>query len=181
MILADCTDVVSNETLKSQFQSFDRNSNSPDSLFYECVGQNKDWYDLWLSIKIVVVLSHGNAADEAEFSINRDLLVENLHEESVISQRQVYDAVKLAGGVVSVIVNKKMIQYVRGARGRYEDVLAQEKQTSSEAERKAVEKCKVSEQLKALKAKKARLQADTTEECSTLDSQIAELKTPIDS
>jgi hypothetical protein len=176
-----CSDVASNAAMKAQFQSFDRNSNSLDSLFYECVGQNKDWSALWLIVKLVMVLSHGNASVEAGFSINGDVLVENLHEESVTAQRQVYDAVKLAGGVNSVIVNKKMMQYVRSARDRYEDALAQKRQATSEAERKAAEKRKVTEQLKALKAKKVKLQADTTEQCSTLDRQIAELNSRLDS
>ena len=49
-------------------------------------------------MKCIFVLSHRNASVESGFSINSGILVENLHEESVVAQRQVYDAVLDAGG-----------------------------------------------------------------------------------
>ena len=39
-----------------------------------------------------LILSHGSAAVESGFSINNDMLVENLLEESLVGQRIVYDS-----------------------------------------------------------------------------------------
>jgi len=41
-------------------------------------------------------LFHGNAAVERSFSINKECLVENLLEDSLVAQRVVYDAVSAA-------------------------------------------------------------------------------------
>jgi hypothetical protein len=72
---------------------------------------------------LVLILSHGNADVESGFSINGDMLVENLQEQSLVAQRSVYDCIKEAGDVLSVDINKTMLQYVRGSRSRYEEAL----------------------------------------------------------
>ena len=69
------------------------------------------------------MLSHGNASVESGFSVNQEMLVENLHEESLVAQRQVYDAVLAAGGVAAVEIEKSMLQHVRGAHSRYQECL----------------------------------------------------------
>ena len=40
------------------------------------------------------MLSHGQSAVERGFSINKELLVDNLQEKSLVSQRMVYDHIK---------------------------------------------------------------------------------------
>ena len=45
----------------------------------------------WKVCSIIFVLSHGQSAVERGFSINKELLVENLQEKSLVSQRMVYD------------------------------------------------------------------------------------------
>ena len=47
----------------------------------------------WTVFKIVFTLSHGQVAVEREFSVNKELLFENLQQTSVISQRLIYDYV----------------------------------------------------------------------------------------
>lgn len=50
-------------------------------------------------------LSHGNASVESGFSVNEDLLVENLQESSLINQRIVYDAIKFHDGPSNVKID----------------------------------------------------------------------------
>ena len=45
----------------------------------------------WKVCSIIFVLSHGQSAVERGFSINKELLVENLQEKSLVPQRVVYD------------------------------------------------------------------------------------------
>ena len=52
---------------------------------------------LWTVVKLVLVLSHGNASVEGGFSVNKELLIENMHEETAVAQRVVYDAILIAG------------------------------------------------------------------------------------
>ena len=70
-------------------------------------------------MKLILVLSHGNAAVESGFSVNDDMLVENLHEASLVAQRIVYNSINSAGGVLKVAIDKRMLQHhVHGARSR---------------------------------------------------------------
>jgi len=78
--------------------------------YYNIIGEKSDFAQLRLVLKCVLISSHGNAHVESGFSINGEMLVENLHEESLISQQQVYDALLPAGGVAAVEVDKSMLQ-----------------------------------------------------------------------
>lgn len=67
--------------------------------------------------KVCHVLSLGIAAVLSGF--NRDILIENLHEECVVAQRQVYDIVREAGGVTEVTADGK-IQDIVHPRSQWE-------------------------------------------------------------
>ena len=41
--------------------------------------------------KLLLTLSHCQSAVERGFSINKDMLIENLHEETLVAQRLVHD------------------------------------------------------------------------------------------
>ena len=59
--------------------------------FYATIlGEKSKFKELFNVVKLVCIPSHGNATVENYFSINSDVLVENLLEKSVVSQRQVY-------------------------------------------------------------------------------------------
>src|SRR6266516_3466585 len=105
-------------------------------------------------MKCVFVLSHGNASVESGFSINNEILVENLHEESVVAQRQVYDAVHDAGGIAGINVNKSMLQFVRGARSRYEQCLELKRRDTADNVRKAADRRRAAEEIKVLRVAK---------------------------
>ena len=63
----------------------------------------------------VFVLSHGNASVESGFSINQEVLVENLTEQSLVNLRLVYDSIKTRGGAGKVEVDKAMLAEARKA------------------------------------------------------------------
>jgi hypothetical protein len=90
-----------------------------DTFYIKVLGGDEDLAELWSIIKFVLILSHGQASVESGFSINADMLVENMHEESLVAQRQVYDAVKAQGGLLKVKIDKRMQQAARGAHSRY--------------------------------------------------------------
>jgi len=58
---------------------------------------NEKFAPLWQVVRIVLILSHGNAAVESGFSVNKELLVENMEEETIVTQRVVFDAIRVAG------------------------------------------------------------------------------------
>ncbi|KAJ8890222.1 hypothetical protein PR048_009730 [Dryococelus australis] len=81
-----------------------------------------NYEQLWEVVQLCLILSQDNASVEGVFSINKSLLVENLHGESLIAQRNVYDAIKYYGGIVMYLW-MGMLLSVRGARSNYRDYL----------------------------------------------------------
>ena len=56
----------------------------------------------------LLLLSHRQASVERGFSVNRQIEVENLHEESAVAQRLVCDYINNAGGIHKVDISKHM-------------------------------------------------------------------------
>lgn len=88
-------------------------------------------------------MSHGNASVESGFSINKSLLIENLHENTLINQRHVYDAILEAGGLHAVDINKKLLSYAQGSSRRYKQTLEEHSKLQEKEEK---EKRKLKEQ-----------------------------------
>jgi len=79
-----------------------------DKFYSDLLINNVNKHHLWTVVKLVLVLSHGNASVERGFSVNKELLMENVLEETVVSQRIVYDAILTAGmDVKNIHVNPK--------------------------------------------------------------------------
>ena len=62
--------------------------------------------------KIVLILSDGNAQVESGFLIKNNILVESLHENSIVAQRQVYNRSVYAGVVRNVEITNSMVKNV---------------------------------------------------------------------
>ncbi len=81
---------------------------------------------------MLLVLSHGQATVESGFSVNEDMLVENLKEHSLIAQRIVYDSIKQVGGALGVDIDKDMMLKFRSANLAYKHYLDQQKKINKE-------------------------------------------------
>ena len=123
-----------------------------------------------------MILSHGNASVESGFSVNGDMLIENLHEESLVAQRQVYDGVRSLGGLLKVKIDKRMQQYARGAHSRYQTAMQAKKVVQQEEEKKVSARKRAAESIKVLKEKKAKLSADTATLIKNIELEICELE-----
>ena len=89
---------------------------------------NADFFNLWRVCRIIFVLSHGQADVERGFNINRELLVENMKELSLISQRIVCDHFSACkNDLHNYQVDKKLFLSYKGARMKYENYLENEK------------------------------------------------------
>ena len=64
-------------------------------------------------VSLILILSYGNAGVESGFSVNADMTLENLQEESLVTQRTVYDSVQAAGSLTLVDIDKSMLQFAR--------------------------------------------------------------------
>lgn len=144
--------------------------------FYRDLLNNSDFLELWKIVKLVLILSHGNASVESGFSINKDMLVENLHESSLVSLRTVYDSIKANEGILNIDITPDMLRYARSARSAYHQALEDKKKCEVKEKNELCEKRKAKAQIKVLESKKQKLSRDISLEVSAIDSQIAELK-----
>ena len=58
---------------------------------------NTKFKDLWKVCKLIFVLFHGQIQTEQGFNVNKDMLVENLEETSLIGQRIVFNHMSCTG------------------------------------------------------------------------------------
>ena len=85
-------------------------------------------------LKIILTLSHGQSADEREFSVNNSMLVENLSTTNLISQRLVHD--HLTANKVSsedFEICGKLCKSVGGARSKYKKYLSDQRKEKIES------------------------------------------------
>ena len=115
-------------TDKEKFLSFDQDKDRLDSFFGSLMQANADLFNLWKVCRIIFVLSHGQADVERGFNINGELLVENMKELSLISQRIVCDHFSACkNDLHNYQVDKKLLRSCKGARMRYDNYLENEK------------------------------------------------------
>jgi len=118
---------------KTKFEQFNREQRL-DLFYADILACHDKMQDSWTMVKIILC---GNAAVEGGFSINKELLIDNMTEETIVSQRVVFDAIHAAGMVViKVEITSKIIAGVRQANAQYKMAL-QAKQLQQTEEEKA--------------------------------------------
>ena len=85
---------------------------------------NADFFNLWKVCIIIFVSSHGQADVERGFNISGDLLVENMKELSLISQRIVCDHFSACKtDPLNYQVEKTLLLSCKGERMKYDNYL----------------------------------------------------------
>ena len=144
-----------------QFAGFSHQSEHDrvDTFFMTHLQGEDKYSQLVKVIKLILVLSHGQASVERGFSINKQLEVENLKEESLVAQRLVCDHVRAAGGIMNINISKSLLNSASMARHRYEQYLEKERRSKKTAEEQRKRKATL-DQMDELKVKKQRLLSD---------------------
>ncbi|KAJ8368824.1 hypothetical protein SKAU_G00088520 [Synaphobranchus kaupii] len=94
------------------------------------MGTNKAFSKVWHVVKMLLVLSHGQASVERGFSINKELIVENQKEASLVAQRLIVGHIRSVGSVTNVQLTKELLISVSGARQRYHSYLDDQKRAN---------------------------------------------------
>ncbi|KAH8038463.1 hypothetical protein HPB51_001636 [Rhipicephalus microplus] len=165
--------VCSNSTAQVRLRKFDCARERLEKRWVELCASSHE--ELLLFVKIVLCLSHGNSSVERGFSVNKECLVENMKEESLVAQRLVYDEVSAAGGVAEVDVTDKMIDMVRSSNIKWKEDLERKKKERLDvldAERK---KKRTAALVKELESKKQKLMEDAHLQVSMLQQEIESL------
>ena len=120
-----CEDVVkqfkefsSDHAANPDFVSFEVGSSQLDIVLSNSMGINKKYPVLWTFAKKLLLLSHGQASVERGFSLNKEIMVDNMLQHTLIAQRTIVDYLKSVGGVQNVSITKDLLISVPAARQR---------------------------------------------------------------
>ncbi|MGH0157607.1 UNVERIFIED_CONTAM: hypothetical protein FKN15_033724 [Acipenser sinensis] len=126
---------------KAEFLDFVHKGDScrVDEFLGRFVSGRAEYENLWDLLKCLFTLSHGQAAVERGYCVNKDMLVENLKERTLISLCLVQDS--LAGRPMEDAIPKALVQHAKTARMRYVQYLENEKKkkVATENDRKRKE------------------------------------------
>lgn len=121
------------------------------------MGISKAYSKAWNVVKMLLVLSHGQASVERGFLINKELIVENQKEASLVAQ--VVGHIRTVGGVTNVQITKELLISVSGARQKYHSYLDDQRR-AREQEKRGEKRKALADELDELKRKKARAESD---------------------
>lgn len=135
------------------------------------------YYNLLNLIKIVMIISHGNSELERGFSVNKECIVENQTEKSLIAQRLIYDSIKSTDKpLIEFEITKNLISNVRMSSTLYKENLAEERKKREKEEQKRKDK-KIKETiLQELEMKKKKIMDDAIKDSAAIEKEILDLK-----
>lgn len=155
-VLAEYTELL--QEFKHELRMFERSISRLDEFFRDLLCSNPSYKELWNAVRLLLVLSHGQATVERGFSVNRQISVENLKGLSYISQRIICDAVERAGGILNVPISKELRVAVSAARQHYSAHLESQKKQCQENSQQT-KRQKIMEEVEGLQMKKKKLEA----------------------
>lgn len=158
-ILREFSEFCDSAALQANFREFDPKTNRVDTLLYETMGSKPSFSKVWDVVKILLVLSNGQASVERGFSINKEMIVENQKEKSLVAQRLIVDHVRSVGGLNQVGITKELLLSAARARQKYHEYLDEEKR-KKERQGMDLKRKAITDELDDLKKKRTRMEAD---------------------
>ena len=164
------------------FSNYDVKKERLDTFLGNYLQGNKKYESLWPVCIFTFTFSHGQSHVERGFNINDDILVPNLSEDSLISQRLSYDSLKVSGqDAHNLIITDEMRQSCLTAGSRYNKALEEshKKKILTDNEKKKAEIsneiCGLKRQIDEVKKTKQTLETEALQcydETSLPDSDI---------
>ncbi|XP_046393340.1 uncharacterized protein LOC124161149 isoform X1 [Ischnura elegans] len=174
-ILSDFKVLCDKQVFANACQEYDRQRQRLDHFWRGIWDHYKCSDGLVKVIKMALIISHGQAFIERGFSINKEIIVENQLDMSLVAQRQVYDSVNAAGGVENIKISAEMINRFRHARSEYEEAKKQRRSEDAEVEKKRTHEKMIGTEVKELQAKKMKVLASSQKEADAIDEEIKKL------
>ena len=141
-----------------KFSNFNFSTDRLDELFSTYMNTHP-YQKLFKVAQLLLVLSHGQASVERGFSVDKELEVENLANQSLVAQCLVCDHINAVGGILNVSITQPLLTSCSAARKRYERYLEQQRQNNKSEEGSRKRKSFLTE-IEELKEKKRRTSVD---------------------
>ena len=120
----------------NDFSSFSLEENRLDAFYFELLSGNRDFKELWDTMKFLLTLSHGQAIVERGFSVNKEVLVPNLKEVSLVAQCFIHDTISTQDIHLSdFTITEKLLQSCNYANSRYKMYLLDEGEKAKRPEK----------------------------------------------
>ena len=132
-----------------KFSSFKITTDRLDSFLFEVLQNQNESQQLWITMQLILTLSHGQATVERGFSVNKEVLAPNLQETSLVAMRLVHSSCK----VRDFVVNDALLSSCAHARNRYQMYLMERKAEQERTEKGQKRKALMEELTSAKKAK----------------------------
>lgn len=168
-------EIVCLESVKIDMMSYCKKDTRLDN-FWMTLLNNHESKSLQIVIRLLLPLSHGNAYLERGFSVNGEIVIENLKEDSIVAQRIVFDGIAEAGGIYNCQINKDMLLSMRNANNYWKQALDNQRSRQSAEENRKANKRKAALMAKELEEKKKRLILESQKAVADLEEQIKTLK-----
>ena len=131
------------------FKGFSVETGRVDTFYFDQLANKADLKELWRVVKLLLALSHGQATVERGFSSNKEVMVENLAQHSLVAHRVICDHVRSVGGVLNVFFSKELLLSAASGRQRYHTAI-DEKRRENEATRRSERKRSLLEEISTL-------------------------------
>ena len=143
---------------KAFFLEFDKSKDRLDEFFMRYLSDTVRFNNFMLIVKMVLTLSHGQADVERGFSVNDKLLVENMQEQSLISQRIVKHHMLYSGYKPhNIPISRDLIKIVDNSCSLFK-IAFKEKREQSKKNEKNEKHDNLNEELSQLNHKKTSLE-----------------------
>ena len=168
-VLHEFSEFLALSSTVSAFTNF-TDSDRLDNIYFQLLSGNHIYAKLWPVVKMLLLLSHGQASVERGFSINNTVADVNLSASNLIARRLVKDHVNAIGGLENMTITKELVTSARAARSRYQASLLEKQQIKKQSQKNEKRKLHV-EEVNHLKEKKRK----TEEEIKSLHKSADDL------
>ena len=104
-----------------KFSSFKITTDRLDSFLFEVLQNQNESQQLWITMQLILTLSHGQATVERGFSVNKEVLAPNFQETTLVAMRLVHSSMQAAKcKVADFVVNDALLSSCAHARNRYQ-------------------------------------------------------------
>ena len=120
------------------FRDFTPDSRRLDTFLGNYMQDHIQFAKLWDIFKMLLTILHGQASVERGYSVNKDMLIENLREKTVVALRTVHDSIStFEDHFTKLPLTPAMKRHVMSERMRYSQYLDEQKKESlNEQQRK---------------------------------------------
>ncbi|KAJ8677479.1 hypothetical protein QAD02_013266 [Eretmocerus hayati] len=153
MALKKYSALVSCDSVSKKLRNF-RVEQRLDSFLFDILERRRCSVELRNCFRMILILFYGNAAVERSLSFNREFSTENLKIESLIAQRCVHDAVRMAESAKNVVITEDMMEAFSASHRKREDHLDHQILEDKENE---LEQKRAADEIIDLRAKRQRL------------------------